>query len=821
MTAVIRRTIGLLLISLVALMVEDRLAAAQDSPAAPRSIQAAGRAGIGSYQPGHWGIVSADVANPTADAVEVLATLAFEEDRNLQFGRQIWIPPGAKRSTWYPVRPPEIETVTETAGGGSLRTQALLFDASGSRPQPIAATDGRLHQEGLLSIQSAGPLTAVVADEDDEDVITAVTAMRLDRNLSKRVLVLEEDVQLPSVEALEALDQLVISSDRIADDPAACLAIRHWLHRGGHLWFLLDEVDPETLAAVLGNAFAGAIVGRLSVTELQIEAVSGSAAARDDPPRRFERPVELVRLLAADALVTHSVQGWPAALWKDVGRGKVLLTTVAPRGWLRPRTAEDLVLHDREGTATSLATEPFRDLAFQFLSAPPPPALVASDLDAFVTGQIGYKIINRHWIAGVLSTFCFALLGSGLWLNRSRRLEHIGWIGPFIAVSAAMLLAVQGRASRQAVPSTVGIGQVVQAAAGSDEVQLSGLMVLYNQESVSGSFGAQHGGVFMPDRGTQAGSIQRMVWTDRDVWHWDNVTLPPGLRKVPFEQARKLEKPLVATATFGPDGVLGRMEAGPFSEPADVLIALPTRRHLAPRLGSEGSFSAGAGEVLAPGQFVSGNLLSSQQQRRRAVYEQLLSDRGTSFYPPVPMLLAWAEPLDLGFDLPEDSQRIGDALLAIPLQFEAPSPGTAVRVPAPLIGYRAVGRETSATYDNDRRQWLGPFTENSQTVLRFQLPDAVLPLQIERAVCWIEINAPSRQLEVLAYQSGEPVSLISQSNPLGRLRVEIDRAELLQLDADGGLLLGIHVRAMADSGSSLAWKIDDVQLEVQGRVLAP
>jgi hypothetical protein len=144
-----------------------------------------------------------------------------------------------------------------------------------------------------------------------------------------------------------------------------------------------------------------------------------------------------------------------------------------------------------------------------------------------------------------------------------------------------------------------------------------------------------------------------------------------------------------------------------------------------------------------------------------------------------------------------------------------------VKLPAPLMDYRAVGRETSATYDNDRRQWLGPFTENSQTVLRFQLPAAVLPFQVERAVCWIDIKAPSRQLEVLAYQDGEPVSLLSQPNPLGRLQVEIDRSELLQLDADGGLLLGITVRAMTSSGSSLAWKIDDLQLEVHGQALAP
>lgn len=816
MTAVIKRTIELLLISMVSLTVLDRLSLAQDLSASPRYTQPSGRAGIGSYKPGRWGIVSTDVANPTQDETETLATLAFEHDTGLQFGRRIWIPPGAKHSTWFPVRPPT-DLPLES---GPLRTQSLLFDISDSPPRPIAATDGRLHQEGLLSIQSTGPLTAVIMDEDDEDVLTAVTAMRLDRNLSKRAIVLEEHVQLPVVEALEALEQLVISSDRIAGDPAACLAIRHWLHRGGHLWFLLDQVDPETVAAVLGDAFDGVIVGRLDLTDLQIIATTGPAAGRDEPARHFEQPVELVRLLAADAQISHTVQGWPAALWKNVGRGKILLTTVASRGWLRPRTAEDLVLQDPEGTATSLAAEPFRDLAFQFFSPPPSPALLATDLETFVTGQIGYQIINRRWVTGVLGTFCFVLLGSGLWLNHNRRLEHIGWIGPLLAVGAAVLLAVQGRASRQAVPPTIGIGQFVQTTTHSDEAQLSGLLVLYSQESQNQELGTRQGGMFWPDRGAQAGTIQRIVWTDREAWHWENLMLPPGLRQAPFEQSQKLKLPLVATATFGPDGLVGQLQTGPFTDTADTLIALPTRGHLAARFAQSGGFAAGADEVLAPGQYISGNLLSSQQQRRRAVYERLLSPRAEFSYPLEPTLLTWAPPLELGFVLPDEAQRIGDALIAIPLQFETPQPGTMVKVPAPLIGYRAVGRETSATYDNERRQWLGPFTENSQTVLRFQLPDAVLPLQIERAVCWIDMNAPSRHLEVLAYENGEPVSLVSQPNPLGRLRVEIDRPELLQLDAEGGLLLGLTIGTAPGTSSSLAWKIDDIQLEVHGQMLA-
>ncbi|MEX1039068.1 MAG: hypothetical protein WDZ51_00455 [Pirellulaceae bacterium] len=266
---------------------------------------------------------------------------------------------------------------------------------------------------------------------------------------------------------------------------------------------------------------------------------------------------------------------------------------------------------------------------------------------------------------------------------------------------------------------------------------------------------------------------------------------------------------------------MGLLQAGPFSRPTDSLIAFPTGRHLAIQLDDHGAFVAGNKALLAPGQYLSGNLLSNQQQLRRTVYQRLLAERKDAKYPRKATLLAWTEPLETGFDLPSEAVRVGGALLAVPLRIDRPAAGITIQVPSPLIGYQAVGRETASTYDNDRQQWLGPFPENWSTHLRFQMPAEVLPLQVDKAVLSIQINAPARELQIAARHEEDWVSVATRQSPLGRLRFEIDRPELLRLDAQGGLLLGINITGSPNLHSSMVWKIEDVHLEVQGTTLEP
>ncbi len=180
-----------------------------------------------------------------------------------------------------------------------------------------------------------------------------------------------------------------------------------------------------------------------------------------------------------------------------------------------------------------------------------------------------------------------------------------------------------------------------------------------------------------------------MVWTDLDRWHWEGLSLSPGLHMATFETSIPITEPVSARITFGPGGAIGKLALGPFQDPADALLALPSRRNVAIRMEGP-NFVAGSAEVLAPGQYLSSNLVGAEQTQRREVYAQLLERRIWPRYPMRPTFLVWTKPLDVGFAFPSDSLRTGAALVAIPVEFDRPPAGTTVTIPAPFLAYQSM-----------------------------------------------------------------------------------------------------------------------------------
>jgi hypothetical protein len=115
----------------------------------------------------------------------------------------------------------------------------------------------------------------------------------------------------------------------------------------------------------------------------------------------------------------------------------------------------------------------------------------------------------------------------------------------------------------------------------------------------------------------------------------------------------------------------------------------------------------------------------------------------------------------------------------------------------------------------------------STACLRFQIPQQVLPIALKRASLTVRINAPSRKMEVLAFRDDQPVTVATQTSPLGSLEFDVAESTLLELDERGGLLLGIGIdrEAGADRQAAVvrptgsAWRIEAVELEVAGTTL--
>jgi hypothetical protein len=578
---------------------------------------------------------------------------------------------------------------------------------------------------------------------------------------------------------------------------------------------MLDLVDPEDVAALLGEALDFHLVDRVGLTDFRL-----NEPPMPDVVQHHELPVTLARVvLPAGETSASQVDRWPVWFTRSVGRGKVVFTTLGPRGWHRPRTWQD-------------SNSPYA--SFQSLPVPHGSLVLLADaarsaraeaypaeaLQSMLAQDIGYEVIGRGTVAIIFGLF----LGGGLALwalfRRTGRVQLAGWMGPAWALAATLALFGLGQWSRRAAPPAIAFAQVVHAVDGTNEAAVNGVLAVYRPSSGTAHLGADDGGVFDLDMAGIEGQARRLIMTDLDAWHWENLALPAGVRFAPLQFTAHTAKPLKAVAHFGPAGLEGRLSAGRFRDLGDSVLTAGPARNLAVHLGADGTFTAGPDDALEPHQFFTGALLSDRQQQRQEIYRQVLKPSRTPVRAERPMLLAWAEPAETPFTLPAKARSTGTALLGIPLTLERSPAGTRATIPGMFLPVRRV---------LENRQALVPTVINQATTLdlRFQLPSVVLPFAPERARLEAKINARARRITVACAKDGAFVELFRVDNPLGSCSVDIDQAALLRPDAGGG----IHVRltvgdrqieaASADGDADQAWTIEYIELEVTGRAGVP
>ena len=798
--------------------------------------------GIGRVLPNQWGLVGVDVQNPTEHPVDVVSVMHFADNPYQQYARRLWLPAKSRRSASFPILAPA--NLPRGKEFVDIRTQ--LLNRTGSTEVFVKNSSGQMLGDAILPIGFERPVTGLIDDGENEMCSDTVVAMRLVRNVTRRVAALSGNFLPSTIEGLQGLDQLVLCSNRIANDSAGLSAVREWVHSGGRLWIMLDRVNADTVSALLGDGLTFQEVDRARLTKFTVNSYWPGVVSETGHELEFVEPVEFARVVAPHGEIMHKIDGWPASFFLNVGRGRVLCTTLAARAWIRPRLPSDPKVTDVLRDSRYLANECLTELAFEFMGRPrEQPALESKAFQEFVSEQIGYRIVSRGLVLLVLGAFCTGVIGLGAWLAYRGMLVHLGWLGPLTAIGAATVLVTVGYGMRSSVPPTVAVAQLAEISHDADDLQVTGLMALYQQSAAATELGAENGGIFAPDMSGQEGKARRMVWTDQSTSHWESLVLPAGLRMAPFSYSGKLTAPITARASFGPQGLVGSIESGPFKNIADGLIAMPGAPLMAVQLTADGKFTAGPGDVLASAEFIGGTLLNDDRRRRRAIYRKLLEvpasdtakdqeDRPPTLqeapvrtYPNQPTLLVWADALDLQFQLPSEMQKVGSALLAIPLSFEHSTPGSPVVIPAPCLTFQSVGN--SGAYTNAEKRWLGPLSNSSKTNLKFMVPPEAFPLKLNRAVLTIVINAPGRKLEVSAGPATNLIPLETYQSPVGTLRVEITKPEALAFDASGGLLLNLEVGSAPGSNSSqynaggirddaiaAVWKIERVQLEVAG-----
>jgi hypothetical protein len=766
--------------------------------------------------PGVGSAVEIDVLNPTDRSVDLLCAMQFVDEPQKQVCRKLSLPPRSRRVATTPLVIPKLNRLADRA-----EVRSMLIDQSDGRD--IAAMDftGAMTQSDWLTFNRSRPVVGLIADAEDEDVKLVVAAMRRAQHQSPDVLQLDSS-QL-SQQPLDAFDVLVISTDEAVVEEFP-LRLRDWLLAGGRLWIMLDKVSPDTVANLLGDSFDNLVIDE--VEKVNITIVPGSSGAKDGTGavRRFSQPVNLVRVLTADATIHYSMDGWPAAFSQSVGGGEVLFTTLGARAWLTPKDQARQPADAMAGDES--ATEPLATLGIKLLRNRSKTAFPPGELREFVNNQVGYSIVSRASVAALLLTSCAAACGAGLWLASRNQLERLVWFTIPAAVCLVAVFLCIGRATRMDLDSTVLSGQFVRAFDHADQVRLTGMLAAYARETSDGSIGAKDCARLQFESPIGVERLTRQVWSDCDSFYFQPSALSPGLHLAAYEATPRLPQPIVARATFDSQGLAGQIWGAPYEGFSDALIATQ-QGNLAVDIDADGKFRATSADALPSGEYVLGDLISDNQRNRAIIYQRILNLPATVL-PQKPCFLAWAHSIRAPITVLSDVSEKGAALFAMPLVIERPAADARIQIPFAFLPFDSVpdGNEPASTaYDNAKRQWIGPLTVGGRIALRFQLPKQALPVQLVEGDVRLSLRAPGRTVKVSALRGSKEISLASFNSPSGLVRFRIADAGSLGIDDQGGLRLLINVGRRPDERvadiSTAGWRIEELRMDLSGVAIAP
>ena len=784
-----------------------------------------------------WSTLWFRIVNNDATPRLIRAVAFYEGANDTQFARDVWVPGNAALSAWLPIGPAPTQKAAL-----AREIQMLLYDRTDGKDRLVLPPGEERVRGRVVSYRKHEPTMAVFVDDpisqdfssfrvptSDEEVIKLAKVVRGMSRMSVSIYVTSTEELPSSIEALDGLDQIILASNRLKTDPVTLAAIRSWVERGGLLWVMLDRVDPDMLGPILGESFVPTVVDRTSLTSIKLTdrfTISEKLAARE-----FDRPVPFVRIAMADRdSVVHSIDGWPASAVVRRGRGKILLTTLGPAGWYRDRNLTptqrppEIATPGTPGAPTGASIDPpspfpsvpdlpvgineLEAIAGEFKPSEHP--FTPDDMRSLLTDEIGYSVPPRGLVVGIFGAFIASLFGVGFLMRRSKQTAMVALIGPLIAFVAAGAFVAFGISARQSVPPTVATAEIVEIAPGGQEASIRGLFATYQPESGPVKLSANSGTILDLDMQGLEGQTRRRVWTDRDAWHDENLSLPAGVRLGSFRGTRTTGT-VVAKATFGPDGIRGQFLPGVFQNPSDAIFVTPNRNRSAVRMAADGKWETGGQDLLSGDRYVAGLVLSDRQQRRQDVLRKLLASASPESIAGRDTMLVWASTSDVPIAVGEVAKNVGNSLVLVPIEYERTAPSTRVSIPVAFLPYRRFDQGTLRTLTMDS-------TYPVDSRLRFQLPPSVLPLTIERAVLHVKARCPYRAVTLNGYTGDVPTKLLRVEGPSETISQEIVDPKYLQLDATGGLHVGLVIgKDESDTPrSDTPWAIESIGLEIVG-----
>jgi len=773
-----------------------------DSPIRLRGSIVAG--GIGAFAEDRWALVRANVVNESETDRELRLVYSFDIESDRQFVRRTWVPAGARRIVDWPARLASVGAEDKSADG---RAMLLAADSETSYSD----------QPGTVIVLKEDHLTAIINSGDPEAdlAIDGVISVREVVGLSRRLIYPSQIARHGPRYTLgwEPAAVVVLASNEIDLDASRRRAIRRWIRAGGTLWVMADQVDSDKVATMLGDDWGVTEVDRVTLNEVAFDYADGPRRSRSgedivDEPVIREQPIEMVRLLAPDYRVHMTTRGWPALLERSIGGGRIVVTTVAPRGW--------------DTDQSERAIEQISGIVYAAAATPAAGSRHDEAATEFIDAQIGYEVAGRPTIAIVLGGYVAAVLLVGLLLLTRGRGEWIGPYGIGAAMVATLVLGGIGIASRGKVEPTNATFQAVHVDPGSSVATVTGAIGMFAPFERTASLASQRGGWAWPsDRGS-GGTTRRLMWTDLDYWTWEQLPLSGGkAERMDFATTAEFPEQVAVELYFDDQGLAGRIDTGGGGALSDMVLIAP-RAAMGVDINSSGDVRISPADMLPANTYVSADVLTVTQQRRSDVLAAYVADRRPDA-PPV--ILGWSDLVDDGLRGDEDMPARGSALWHIPLLITPAQPGQSVTVPWPLTtmspvrGLKGV-RQGGLIYSEQSGEWL-PTSLPGAFSARFDLPKAVTPLDPQAVNLLLNIRAVNRPVRILLNDGDRAIELATLEGPDGPQRIDLPADRFA--DDVQAVTLTVEVGNLTDptqgiESQSAMWRIRQIGLEVRGTV---
>jgi hypothetical protein len=647
-----------------------------------------------------------------------------------------------------------------------------------------------------------------------------ILATRVDSGLSRRCLHLDnENMPISSLD-WQAIDSLVIGKPETFDDAVAMGAIKSFLSRGGKVLVLLDEIDTKLVRDLMSPDQQCETVDTVELNQFVMDIRSPIEFSEADRTMQFDKPVRFKRVFQQGGRVTHSIDGWPAAVSMKVGAGELILTALESRVWLQTRA----VHRSQDPYYRSDFTAPLwaSTLTSALSSAPAMEPLDAKEV-SYPTELIGTPIASRNVMGATLIGFCLLLVGVGVWNSFSGDLKRIGWLAPLLALACSIPIFVASSWSRSEIPPMSSELQIVQFWPTGGGLLRSKAAVTI-PESRSMDLVGEADGFAIASENIESG-VRRLTTLGFQNWQLSNSNWPPGTWRYQSEVA--LTHPsLSAKSRLTSKGLEIEMPEGMPSLPEDVVVNFslglpclgkwtePTKRLLV-----DGSLSAEGGR------WTSDAIVSDEQGRRAKVYNEVFLNAESNRIAPVRTLYFWTSLWPQSPVWKPRLERRGAALVSVPIELETPQVGATILVPHSLIQIAPQTENISTMYNHRMGRWGGEFNSDKAADLSFLLPPEVVPLEATSIHIDLNVVAPKRTVRIVSSAGDAPIELVRLNSPSIPWQGTIDNPRVLQDLVDGRLDLKVEVikeQGLSESenqDSFIGWEIKHLYISVHGKML--